>query len=117
MGKYKIDIQNSHVVSIGDKNRLENINIGNFESGEIDIKELKAEILKVQTYLLEKESKTIEEKILLSDVSDLQRISENGTLEIVTNDLKNKASRLFFDTATGVNAGIIANIISKFIGL
>ncbi|MEH7464682.1 hypothetical protein V7166_22335 [Bacillus thuringiensis] len=119
MGKYKINVQNSQVVSIGDKNKIENIDLdmGFLGSEEIDIKRLKADILTVEKYLREKEHKTPEEKILLSDVFDLRRISENGTVEIVTIDLKNKASRLFFDIAMGVNAGIIANIISKFIGL
>lgn len=119
MGKYKIDMQGSHVVSVGDKNKFENINLnmGNFENREVDITKLKADILKVEKYLMEKERKTSEEKILLSDVLDLRRVSESGNSEIVTENLQSKASRLFFDIATGVNAGIIANIISRFIGL
>jgi hypothetical protein len=58
-----------------------------------------------------------EQKILLSDIMDTRKQAKELTTEGIIKRLTAIGSSLLSNTATGVNAGIIANIISKAIGL
>ncbi|KGA98651.1 hypothetical protein AJ85_06435 [Alkalihalobacillus alcalophilus ATCC 27647 = CGMCC 1.3604] len=117
MEKYKIT--NSQVSVVGDNNQLNNISltVNNMHSYEMDIQKLQEEIKSIVDFLVKKEIKSTEEKILVSDMYDLLNLSGEGTIKEITNDLKNKASKLLYDIATGVNAGLIVNILSKVLGM
>lgn len=119
MEKYKIELIGSQVVTIGENNKLENINLnmGTSNAGTVDLQKLRDELALLEKSLRQKENKSSDEKILLADIIDLRESAENGTVEKVIEELKAKATKLFLNTTSGIGTGIIANIISKALGI
>ncbi|MFB6589776.1 hypothetical protein ACFCVQ_30135, partial [Bacillus thuringiensis] len=89
----------------------------NILESEIDLQKLRDELAALEEYLRKKEAKTDKEKILLSDILDLQQIAGTEEVEEIEASIKSKASDLFKNIASGVGAGIIANILSKVMGI
>jgi hypothetical protein len=118
MEKYKIELIGSQVVTIGENNNLENINLNmGTKAGTIDLQKLRDELALLEKSLRQKENKSADEKILLADIIDISESAEDGTVEKVIEELKAKATKLFLSATSGVGTGIIANIISKALGI
>jgi len=117
MNKYSI--KNCQVGAIGEHAKVTNstFSMNHFEKNEIDIERVKNELLLIKEFLEKKEHKSSDEYILLDHIVQVNDIAIEGKESIIIDMLKKKATKLFYNIAQGVGAGIIANIISKAIGI
>ncbi|RDI41665.1 hypothetical protein [Falsibacillus pallidus] len=119
MEKYNLTVNGNGPVNFGENPKIEinKIEYQTVNSQSIDKEQLMKELTLIEEGLQKLNNKNNDQKILLSDIIDTRKQAEEMTSEGIKKRLIDMGSTLLYNTATGVNAGIIANIISKAIGL
>lgn len=117
MSKY--DLRNSQIGAVGDGTVANNtvFNIGKMERKEIDLDALEIELSDFKKYIELKNNKSKEEYRLLADATEIEEFLEKKDLTGINNKIKECASNLFYTMASGIGSGILANLISKALGI
>ncbi|PHF65840.1 hypothetical protein [Priestia aryabhattai] len=120
MEKYKVEINNSQGIIMGDNNEVKDItfNISGTEYEDLDLQKFKNELLILEAFLKQKKEKKNEEKVLLADIIDVnQVIEEKESKENIMKQIKNSANEVFLNTSVALGTNTITAIISKFLGV
>ncbi|MBB6714790.1 hypothetical protein [Clostridium gasigenes] len=113
MGKYNLN--NCQIGIVGDGTVVNNMILNNSQKIELDL--LSDEVIQIKEKIINKENKGIEEYELLSNIDKIQEHIDKKDISNTRNSIIKLASNLFYSMATGVGSGIIANILSKSLGI
>lgn len=117
MEKYKFI--NNQIAAVGDGVIVNNVvfNKGNFIEGEVDLDLLKKEIIELKENLGYKVSKTETEARILADIVEIEGYVDKKDLKSIEDKLSKCANKLFHSIVTGTGTGVLANLISKAMGI
>lgn len=114
MSKY--DLRNNQIGAVGD-GVIANNTVFNISKNEIDLYELSIELRDFKKRIESKKNKSKEEYSLLEDATEIEELLEKEDLSGINNKIKNCANNLFYTMASGIGSGILANLVSKALGI
>lgn len=116
MGKYEIN--NSQIGAVGDNAKSDyNTYVMDVADGKEKLIEIVKELNDIEKLLTNTIGRDRGKERLLIDIQYIKKISEQGSLKLVLENLRSKASQLFYDLSTGVGSGIVASYIYSILNL